>query len=124
MVHVITAKACIHVKAIVVNTPVSVVVMRNVPSAVTWTAKVVPMMNDDDDEVDVWSAFAASEPMPVWQLRPNNVEEMLQALAKLRQKHRTLDKIPYQDSLIPTHKFFEDLCNRLLALEKGDRHEP
>lgn len=81
-------------------------------------------MTNDDDDLDVWAAFAASEPMPVRLLYPNTVEEMLQALAELRQKHRTLDKIPYKDSLIPTHKFFEDLCNRLLALEKGDRHEP
>ena len=46
MVHAITAKACIRVKAIAVNTPVSAVVMRNVPSAATWTAKVAPMTDD------------------------------------------------------------------------------
>lgn len=122
MGHATTAKACIHAKAVVVSTHVTAVVMRNVPNVATWTAKGAQMMNDDDD-VDVWAAFASSEPMPVRLLYPQSVEEMLEALAELRQKHHTLDKIPYKDSLIPTHMFFEDLCKRLLALEKGDRHE-
>ena len=119
----ITAKACIRVTEIVESWRVSAVVMRNAPSAATWNAKGVQKMNDDD-ALDVWAAFAASEPMPIRLLYPTTVEEMLEALEELRQKHRTLDKIPHKDSLIPTHKFFEDLCNRLLALEKGDRHEP
>lgn len=123
MVLAITATAITHAKASAASWHRSAVAMRNVPSAATWTAKGALMTNDDDD-LDVWAAFAASEPMPVRLLYPNTVEEMLQALAELRQKHHTLDKIPYKDSLVPTHKFFEDLCNRLVALEKGDRHEP
>lgn len=122
MGHAITATAIIHAKANVENLLQSADAMRSVPNVATWTAKGAQMMNDDDD-VDVWAAFASSEPMPVRLLYPQSVEEMLEALAELRQKHHTLNKIPYKDSLIPTHMFFEDLCKRLLALEKGDRHE-
>jgi hypothetical protein len=48
---------------------------------------------------------------------PKTVEEAVEALDDLFQKHGQIDSVPFEDSLIPTHRLFWDLLNRVLILE-------
>ncbi len=48
---------------------------------------------------------------------PKTVEEAIDALEYLFSKHGQIDCIPIEDSIIPTHRLFWDLLNRVLLLE-------
>ncbi len=75
----------------------------------------------DDDDIDPWEAFASDyKPIVPRRPSPKTVEEMADAIQALRQKYGALTSVPYEDCIVPTHMFFEDLCKRLLILENKE----
>ena len=48
---------------------------------------------------------------------PNNIEEAITALEELFNRHGQIDNIPYEDAVIPTHRLFWDLLNRIILIE-------
>ena len=49
--------------------------------------------------------------------KPESVEGMLKQLTKIKKNYPN-GHVPYDDCIIPTHEFFLDFCERLIALEK------
>ena len=49
---------------------------------------------------------------------PDNLELMVAQIEKLLEKYPD-GKVPYEASIIPTHKLFLNLCQRVIALEKA-----
>ena len=48
---------------------------------------------------------------------PINIEEMLSAIYLLQVDFPKLENIPYERSLVLSHSFLRDLCERLLVIE-------
>jgi hypothetical protein len=48
---------------------------------------------------------------------PPTVEAMADAIEHIFKTYSKGELVPYEDSIIPTHEFFLDLCQRLLAVE-------
>lgn len=49
---------------------------------------------------------------------PNTIEECIALLDELFDRHGQIDFIPFADAIIPTHRLFWDLLNRILILEE------
>lgn len=49
--------------------------------------------------------------------KPFTVEKMIQHTKRLLSEYPD-GQIPYEECIIPTHDFFLDFCERLVALEK------
>lgn len=54
---------------------------------------------------------------------PKTIDDMAKVLEFLRNKYGRLDSIPYEDAVIPTHEFFDDLCQRILKLEQKETNK-
>lgn len=54
---------------------------------------------------------------------PPTVDAMVEAIEHIFTTYPKGELVPYHDSIIPTHEFFLDLCQRLIAVEKAVRGE-
>lgn len=54
---------------------------------------------------------------------PSTVEEMVEAINHIFTKYPKGKLVPFEDSVMPTHEFFLDLCQGLIAIEKAVRGE-
>lgn len=50
---------------------------------------------------------------------PPTVEAMADAIEHIFKTYSKGELVPYEDSIIPTHEFFLDLCQRLITVEKA-----
>lgn len=48
---------------------------------------------------------------------PQTADEMLAAIYVLEAEFPKLENVPYERSIIVSHAFFMDVCERLIALE-------
>ena len=49
---------------------------------------------------------------------PNTIEECVEAMEHLFQKHGDLENVPFEDAIAPTHRLYWDLLNRILIIEQ------
>ncbi len=49
---------------------------------------------------------------------PPTVDAMVEAIEHIFSTYSKGELVPYHDSIIPTHEFFLDLCQRLLTVEQ------
>lgn len=52
---------------------------------------------------------------------PHTIEEMLAGIYVLEAQYPKLQNVPYEDSIMVSHAFFRDLCERVIALENNAR---
>jgi hypothetical protein len=48
---------------------------------------------------------------------PNTVEEVINYMDQLFNDYGTIDDVPFEAAMIPTHRMFFDLCVRIILLE-------